>query len=153
MSRHTPVEVKKLKGTFRDDRHMPDYAKLPTVENIPMPPPTLSEGAHDVWYSQVTSMKTMGILTTADFTLLEIFCEQKHIYDCAVKEMRGQKSVIDTNGGATKMINPLIKIQTDALRNLMDLSKKLGLSPLDRTNIGVKDSQPNDPLKDLLKKQ
>ena len=66
--------------------------------------------------------------------------------------MLNEDFITDTNNGTTIMINPLIKMQTDALNNMLNLSKKLGFSPLDRTGIGVKDSQPNDPLKDLLKK-
>jgi P27 family predicted phage terminase small subunit len=152
MAKHTTVEVKKLKGTFRDDRHLPDYARLETVESVPMPPPTLNKEAHYVWYAQVTAMQQMKTLTHADFVLLELFCQQKYIYDRAVKEMANDDLITDTNNGTTIMINPLIKMQTDALNNMLNLSKTLGFSPLHRTSIGVKDSQPNDPLKDLLKK-
>lgn len=152
MSKHTPVEVKKLKGTFRDDRHLPDYAKLPTVEHLPMPPPTLNEKAHYVWYAQASAMRDMGLLTTADYTLLELFCEEKYMYDKAVKALRSEDLIDETNNGLTKMVNLHVRIKNDAIKNMIDLAKKLGLSPLDRTNIGVTSSQPNDPLKDLLKK-
>jgi P27 family predicted phage terminase small subunit len=153
MSKHTPVEVKKLNGTFRDDRHLPDYARLPVVENTPYPPPTLPEKAHPVWYAQVTAMQQMRTLTEADFVLLEAFCYQKYLYDKAVKELANEDLIDETNNGSTKMVSLYIKIQNDAIANMMNLSKKLGFSPLDRTGIGVKDSSPNDPLSGLLKKK
>ena len=153
MAKRTPIEVQKINGKFRDDKHLPDYAKLPAIENIPMPPPTLNEAAHYVWYSQVSAMQAMRILTATDYILLELFCQQKYLYDMAVESMITSPLVEKTNKDTTKMVNLYIKIQNDAIRNMMDLSKKLGFSPLDRSSIGVKDSQPNDPLKDLLKKQ
>ena len=152
MAKQTPVEVKKLNGTFRDDRHLPDYAKLPPVENIPMPPPTLNPKAHYVWYTQVSAMQTMQTLTAADYTLLELFCEQKYLYDRAVKELMNDDLIDETNNGSTKMVSLYIKIQNDAINNMLNLSKALGFSPLHRSSIGVKASMPNDPLKDLLKK-
>lgn len=152
MSKHTPIEVKKLKGTFRDDRHLPYHAQLPTVENIPMPPPTLNEKAHYVWYSQVAAMQKMRILTEADYILLELFCEEKYIYDKAVKALRSEDLIDETNNGLTKMVNLHVRIKNDAIKNMIDLSKKLGFSPLDRSGIGVNNSIPNDPLAGIIKK-
>lgn len=152
MSKHTPVEVKKLKGTFRDDRHLPDHAKLTPIENIPMPPPTLNEKAHYVWYAQVSAMQKMRILTEADYILLELFCEEKYIYDKAVKALRSEDLIDETNNGLTKMVNLHVRIKNDAIKNMIDLSKKLGFSPLDRSSIGVNNSIPNDPLETIIKK-
>jgi P27 family predicted phage terminase small subunit len=153
MAKRTPIEVKKLNGTFRDDRYLPDYARLDTVKNIPTPPATLSKAAHEVWYIQVSAMQQMRTLTEADFVLLELFCEQKALYNKALKRLNDDDELVDeTNNGATKMISQYIKIMDGAIRNMIDLSKKLGFSPLDRSSIGVTPSQPNDPLKELLKK-
>ena len=152
MAKRTPIEVQKINGKFRDDKNLPDYARLPPVENIPMPPPTLNEDAHYVWYSQVSAMQSMKTLTHADYILLELFCQQKYLYDMAVKAMIDSALIEKTNKDTTKMVNLHIKIQNDAINNMLNLSKRLGFSPLDRSVIGVNNSIPNDPLSGIIKK-
>ena len=77
----------------------------------------------------------------------------KYLYDRAVKELQNDDLLDETNNGSTKMVSLYIKIQNDAITNMINLSKKLGFSPLDRSSIGVKSSEPNDPLNGLMKRK
>ena len=153
MAKRTPIEIKKLNGTFRDDRQLPDYARLDAMDITPMPPPTLHEKAHQTWYTQVSAMQQMKTLTVADLVLLEAFCYQKYLYDISISKIMEDALIDETNNGSTKMVSLYIKIQNDAITNMINLSKKLGFSPLDRSSIGVKSSEPNDPLNGLMKRK
>ncbi len=91
----------------------------------------------------------------ADLALVESFCVEKMKYDRATEflETSGLKKPGDmldsTNKGNTKMVSLYIKIQDQALANMIKISSRFGFDPVSRTSIGASEVK-NDPLSDLI---
>ena len=153
MSRKVLPEIKKQNGTWRDDRHLPDAAAAPPVQRLPLPPSSLHKDAHQYWNVQASALMEMKVLTSGDLILLEAFCNEKLKYDRAGRALEDEDMIDETNGGSTKMVNLHIKIQNDALNNLLNISKRFGFDPLSRMDIGVKKSDPADPGAKFLDKK
>ena len=151
MSRKVLPQIKEQNGTWRADRHLPDAATAPPLKELPMPPKTLHKDVYEVWYVQAGALMDMKILSSADLVLLEAFCNEKLRYDRAGAALENEEMISKTNGGSTSMVNLHIRIQNDALKNMLDISKRFGFDPLSRMDVGVAKSDKNDPVKKLIK--
>lgn len=151
MGKRKLPEQKKQDGTWRDDRHLPDAVQVDPVQRLPMPPATLHRDAHQYWNVQASALLEMKVLSSADLILLEAFCNEKLKYDRAGKLLEDEDMVDETNAGTTKMVNLHLRIQDQALTNMLNISKKFGFSPLDRMDIGAAKSDKADPLKKYIK--
>jgi P27 family predicted phage terminase small subunit len=153
--RKLPDKVKEQRGTLKKSRVNPGQPIARQITTIPIPPASLPESAHRIWYDQCTNLCEMGILTAADLALVESFCVEKMKYDRATEflETSGLKKPGDmldsTNKGNTKMVSLYIKIQDQALANMIKISSRFGFDPVSRTSIGASEVK-NDPLSDLI---
>lgn len=153
-----PIEQHKRDGTFRDDRHLPDtvsnYAEKKTI--VPMPPASLPKDAEKFWYSTVGYLIDNDIYTDGDNALIETLCMRLHIQERAYEELKNSDLVLElvnAKGAEYRQINPASTILNSVTDDIIKICAHLGMSPTARTNIGVNNKAPNDPLKNLLKKK
>lgn len=153
--KNKPAEVHKRQGTYRADRHLPD-----AVENFVKPqteklqsleaPEKLTEGAKKYWFLIVREMINGNIFADADMPLIELLAAKHDLHDQAVEAINseGMVSIVTNSKGTTyPMPNPHIGIARTLSKEIMELTSHLGVSPLARTQIGVSQSDKNDPLK------
>lgn len=149
MSKRLPDSVKEQRGTLRKVRV--NKNKLTGSDAIPMPPATLPEAAHQIWLVAVSALANAKVFNPAFEPLLEIFCHEKLKYDTAIKAMYDDGEMTDyTNDGKTKIVSLYIRIQNDALSNMMDISKRFGFDLLSMEAIGSRGEEKKDPFEDEL---
>jgi P27 family predicted phage terminase small subunit len=155
-SKRKPLERHKQEGTLRADRHLPDAVEafVEPVKQIPLPPPHLSAGAVQYWNQVAATMADMGILANADLAILETLAMKLDIQRRAYDELCKQDLVlnlVNAKGGEFKMINPNSTILNTVTSDIIKITAQLGLSPAARTQIGVVNKKPDDPMKNFFK--
>jgi P27 family predicted phage terminase small subunit len=132
-----------LNGTMP---HAPE-AKTPepdsaAVAGRPKMPGHLSPDAIEAWKTACKLLKAKGTLAKTDAATLEIYCEVKSTWVIAkadvvkrgqlVEEKRYSKS---GDPYTVTIINPSVQIQRDSERQLLALTKSLGLAPDSREKV------------------
>lgn len=148
--RRLPDSVKKQQGTARPSR-ISNTAPSKKVSTVAMPPATLSESAHQLWYGIVSTLAASGQYSPLFNTLIEAFCNEKSKYDWATDELSKEGELTTyTNDGKTVTISPFIRIQNDCLSNMLAISKRFGFDLLSMEAIGINQDKDKDPLNDEL---
>lgn len=134
-----PNELKKLRGTFREDRHgSAGLVTLPQVEGIPTPPETLKGSGLEAWQRIFTDCS--WVHRVIDVTIVTIFCEGLEERDI-LKELLAEDS---TNWRARTGLRELEK-------QLLSDMAILGLTPSDRARYGFALVKTESKLEALLR--
>ena len=148
MTARKPTAQKKLEGTYRDDRAVPNE---PEVEaKCPTPPTYLDKFAREEWKRYAPLLASMEILAETDRDALASFCtavaECRHCLAILKKEGRFYKS----STGLSKE-HPASKALRDWKKDQRAWGALLGLSPSDRSGVSkILDPEEVDPLDELL---
>ncbi len=78
-----------------------------------------------------------GQYTDIDIYLIERLMETMEIADLAMVSIRNDGVVIPMGANGYLSKNPSISTYKDALKNIIELSKKLGMSVRDRAELGI----------------
>lgn len=135
-----PKELKKLKGTHRKDKDLPNEMAVKPITTIPTPPEDLPESAQKTWYNVCSQLAALKILTNLDLDALKAYCFQIHLMDDAMKHIKEEgTTVMMTNkgGGSYPVKSPHIAIYNDALSHVNRIGQQFGFSPSARTKISL----------------
>ena len=122
MARHAqPLEVAKLKGA--DKKNPQRYRATPPKSKLPLgrAPADLIEGADACWY-ELSDMSVPGVLTGADRIALEVLANMLCEYRAAPKDFA-----------------------TTKLGQMIGILGRFGMTPSDRTKLGVEDKKQDNP--------
>lgn len=145
-----PDSVKKQQGTIRPSR-VSATKEAKKVSTVPMPPISLAESAHQLWYGIVSTLAASGQYSPIFNSLIEAFCNEKVKYDLATDMLKEEGELITyTNDGKTVTISPYIRVQNDCLTNMLAISKRFGFDLLSMEAIGINGEKDKDPLNDEL---
>lgn len=123
-----PVQVLKLRGTFRADRH---GGRCDNPSPGPMTAPAWLVGdAIGLWNTLVSHLRTMGLESPLFGPALACTCQSYADYVAATVELATAKRVLIAKGGR-KYPNPLIRIRQTAWDQFKSGLASFGLTPSD----------------------
>lgn len=120
-----PVNVLKLTGTFRKDRHAA-RAAIPEPDGTPKKPSFIKGEAANEWNRIMPELMRLKVVGESDTSLVIAVCEQWGNY-------REAQDLLSANVGNKENKCAM----NDYLANYQALRSKLGLTPIDRTKLKV----------------
>jgi len=136
-----PTELKLLRGNPGKERIHPEVRPLRPRE-LPDPPEFLTREAKDEWWRIADELHRLGILTVVDLNPLAAYCQafgRWSIAETALARMAENDALTsalmirNTAGGPQQ--NPLVKIATNAARDMVRYASEFGLTPVARARI------------------
>ena len=141
-----PTEIKRQRGTLRDDRTNPNEPKSPLA--IPPVPTWLSEEGQKSFVELSTLLHDMSVLTQADEVSLTLLCDAYGDYKQAKEVINtlGPTQDVTSREGHTKSIQrPEVVIANQAFVRVFQLLKEFGLTPSSRAKVNAIENQGKTP--------
>jgi len=141
-----PTEIKRQRGTLRDDRMNPNEPQSPL--NIPPVPTWLSEDGQKSFFELSIMLHDMSVLTQADELSLTLLCDAYGDYKQAKEIINtlGPTQDVTSREGHTKSIQrPEVIIANQAFVRVFQLLKEFGLTPSSRAKVNAIENQANTP--------
>jgi P27 family predicted phage terminase small subunit len=133
-----PTEIKRQRGTLRDDRLNKNEPILPS--EIPPIPSWLSEEGQRSFAELSTLLHDMSVLTLADEMSLTILCDSYADYKNAkevINELGASQEVISREGHTKSIQRPEVMIANQAFVRVFALLKEFGLTPSSRAKVNA----------------
>lgn len=146
MPNRLPTEIKKQRGTLRQDRVNPNEPKLPSV--IPPTPVWLSEDGQKTFLELGVVLHDMSVLTNADALALELLCDSYSEYKAAkqvINELGATDVQVTREGNAKTVIRPEVQIANQSFVRVFQLLKEFGLTPSSRAKVNSIEQQAQTP--------
>jgi phage terminase small subunit len=133
-----PIELKKLRGTYRADRHekATQIRAAPSERTIPEPPEHLSSNAKRFWE---TAFRAPWVSPEIDYTLI-LMCAE----DLDMRDLICEKSKEDPENFRLQVA------ARDWTRLVISYLSLLGFTPADRARLGFKFNSGPTKLDDLI---
>ena len=141
-----PTEIKRQRGTLRDDRMNPNEPQSPLA--IPPVPTWLSEDGQKSFIELSIMLHDMSVLTQADELSLTLLCDAYGDYKQAKEVINtlGPTQDVTSREGHTKSIQrPEVIIANQAFVRVFQLLKEFGLTPSSRAKVNAIENQANTP--------
>lgn len=111
----------------------------------PRQPRDLKDFGKTCWKALCEELEAMGLLTTADRFVMEMYCWEWQLWKDARKEIAKKGLVCETERGA-RYQEPAVGIASSAVKRMQSLGAELGLSPAARTRLRLEaDEKELDP--------
>ena len=125
----------------------------PPKANIKCPAWLMPEAKKE-WKRLAPSLEAMGILTVADITAFEGYCQAYARWREAEEFITQHGSIFQTPSGYVQQV-PQVSIAQQNLKIMQSFCSEFGLTPATRARIiaagGGKNEEEEDPMEDLLK--
>ena len=141
-----PTEIKRQRGTLRDDRTNPNEPQSPLA--IPPVPTWLSEEGQKSFVELSTLLHDMSVLTQANEVSLTLLCDAYGDYKQAKEVINtlGPTQDVTSREGHTKSIQrPEVVIANQAFVRVFQLLKEFGLTPSSRAKVNAIENQGKTP--------
>lgn len=138
-----PKQHHQATGNYRPSRH--GALNLPV--EIPPVPEDLTEAAADTWAVVTEQLLAAGLVSRIDLHALRLLCESMDLYLLASEEIQLYGVTIDqemTTGAVKRVVNPAVRVRSDAWRQVVILLKQFGMSPASRTGLRLGDEGEAD---------
>ncbi|MEZ6073244.1 MAG: phage terminase small subunit P27 family [Pirellulales bacterium] len=109
----------------------------------PDPPGFLRGDSLKEWHRVVPVLEQIGKLTDADRSILVGYCVAWAQYDQLQRQVDGLDSPVIESTRGTPCLHPAIQGRDRALAQMLECSKRLGLSPYDRERMKPPVGQPD----------
>jgi P27 family predicted phage terminase small subunit len=124
-------------ATGRRDNRGAQRKKQPAADprhprGTPKPPDFLKGLALTEWQRVVPVLDKIGKLTEADRSILVAYCIAWAQYDQMQQQVAGLDSVMVVSTRGTPCMHPVLQGRDKAFAQMLECSKRLGLSPYDR---------------------
>lgn len=128
--RKTTAELKRS-GTYRKDRHKPRQPAGDLLETLPAAPFALSDQAAGIYKSEGEKLIELSMLKASDLYTLAQYATEAATYIRCTQETDAGALVVELHNKVTAP-NHYRKLAETALKNMLSLSDRLGLSPAAR---------------------
>ncbi|MCK8826396.1 phage terminase small subunit P27 family [Natroniella acetigena] len=136
-----PTKLKVLQGTDRKDRVNENEPKPKELQQVPDPPYYLDYYAKKEWNRAAAHLVEVGLLTEADLSTFQDYCECHAHCIRLNKKIRNEEYEFVTDSGYYQK-RPIVSILKDFMDQKRKLANVLGLTPSARTKIEI--DKPND---------
>lgn len=138
-----PTKLKKLQGTYREDR-APENEPEPPL-GAPACPDWLNDLAKEEWQRIVPDLIEVGLLTKIDRAALAGYCHAWSEWQQMEADIE-EEGIDQLTGTGTTQRRPQVMVRDKAIERCYRFAKEFGLTPSSRTGISVpekrKDSNP-----------
>jgi P27 family predicted phage terminase small subunit len=154
--RKIPNEVKRAQGTYRKDRDKTiNISSLPAPDLTP--PKYLNKVARQEWNRVAPLLLEQNTLLAIDRSLLASYCQFFSHWIASEADLARNGLVINVSsqtrtGSTVKPVqNPALRNSVAAHRQMLQVSSKFGISPIDRDKVNVSpDAGTEDELDKFL---
>lgn len=134
------------RGPLPKDNHRhrikkPDLGLSQIEVKAPKKPRELTGEAAAEWRRIVPELEAVGLLATVDRGLLVRYCIAWQEWIRANHQAQREPLIVTDRDGTRKR-NPILLVRAQAEREVSELSRMLGLSPISRLRAGVKHVRP-----------
>lgn len=140
-----PTERKRLLGNPGKGK-LPDLNKVITLPHLSDPPVHLSKSAKQTW---IEIIQTAPWVATTDGKLLLELCEKIELKKDLQRKLDASDYVLYTDKGYA-YANPLFGMLSTTTSEIVKLLSMLGLTPVDRTKMGVAEVKARSKIEELL---
>ncbi len=140
-----PIEQKRLLGNPGGGR-LPDPSNVIALPKLNNPPEHLSESAKDNWYEIINVAPWVA---NTDGKLLLELCEKMELKRDLQEKLKQSEYVLYTDKGYA-YANPLFGMLSTTTSDIVKLLSLLGLTPTDRTKMGVAEVKARSKIEELL---
>lgn len=130
-----PKELKKLEGTYREDRDG-GVLQFEKITEIPKAPTQLTRTAKKIWKEITEVMITAQVLETIDIHTVAMLCEELATYYEMNKVIK-KHGYTYRNQHNNLVKRPEVTIRREAHEAAKSLAAQLGLTPAARQNYGI----------------
>ena len=128
-----PDKIKKLEGTYRNDRDRSDEVpKFPVIIDAGEAPEYFTPQQKSEFKFITGELIRINLLESVDMNLIVAYCVVAAQFHDASKKLNQNYTMY--NAGKI-IISPYFKIQQDSLKSMMAIGSKLGFSPVDRQKL------------------
>lgn len=150
----TPTAVLKLRGSD-EVRYRKDEPTLDLTR--PVPPPTLTDAAREVWERTVDLLYQMGVTTDIDAATLARYSTGTVRFWAATKVLEEQGEtypLLDKEGNLRcYMPRPEVAIAARLMEQLLRIEVQFGMTPASRPDVKSMKKPAGDPMADLLNRR
>ncbi|HWE03160.1 MAG TPA: phage terminase small subunit P27 family [Tepidisphaeraceae bacterium] len=130
-----PTEVRRLQG---NPQHRPLNENEPTpAKGYPACPTHISGEARNEWDRITDELDGMGLLTTADRTVIALYCQSWQRWIKAETKVMEMGEIVGAPKTKTPMQNPWLSIANKAHEQCHKMLVELGLTPSARSKIKI----------------
>ena len=150
-----PTAMKRIEGTYRQDRALPQEVEPRRLAAVPDPPENLTDMARREWYVVCDWLLEVGNLAFTDISLVAAYCNEMSLYWEYDKKLKAKgETIVYKNqlGEVLRVqVNPYVSMRKSALDSALRLAGQFGFTPSARTRIkSGNQTDKADPLQDLL---
>lgn len=141
-----PAELRVIEGNpgKRTIPKVPKYAPLSE-----RPPDELTRMGAALWRRLMKEFGRFDLVQRPDREQLIMLCDCWDVYERNMAIVREHGALIKSRSKnldrAALTVNPAWKVARDALREFSQIAARFGLTPADRTRLGMGDPDPDDP--------
>lgn len=137
--RPLPTRLKVIRGTLRPGRVRGDEPQPDGLMELPSPPSWLNRHGRKKWRELGPELIEMGLLTELDLPAFEALCAH---YGAMVEAAHLLKDGVLIEGERGMVKHPAAQIHRDNSAAFARYCSMFGITPADRSRVGVKKKQP-----------
>jgi len=142
-------EIKRLSGTLRADTGN-DLQPVYPIVRAGEAPTFINDIAKEEYYRLEELLSKQNVLQETDRMMLAIYCNELSVYWNAILSMKDE-SVVAGGSPGKRAIAAEYKVAAIALKNIIKIAEKFGLTPSDRPRIYISEKpEDGDPMEDLV---
>ena len=144
MTAPTPIEKKRQLGN-PGKRALPDISSTHAIAPLALPPETLGEAGLEKWHTIHSACPWLG---ESDRESLVLYCEKADRHAEMVEKLQNTDYVLLTDKGYS-YANPLVGMISTIETEMAKLQSLLGLTPADRSRLGLAEVKAASTLEKL----
>jgi P27 family predicted phage terminase small subunit len=150
MTAPTPIKLRLLRGN-PGRRPIPREPQPKSAAKCPEPPDYVTGYAAREWKWLAPELWALGLLTVLDQTVFAAYCVSYGRWRAAEELLQGEPLVVPGSEG-NQVQNPLVRIASQAARDLLRVGSEFGLTPSARARVaaGMPPASPSSKFGDLL---
>lgn len=146
-----PTKLKVLRGNPGKRPLNASEPKARVLKEVPQPPDFMDEVAKAEWWRMGQELVDMGMLTSSDRAALIGYCiSYARVAAIELELSTGREELVLVADKGGEYINPMVNIQSMALKQMKAYLTEFGMTPSSRTRIKVPDAPKEDPFENFL---
>jgi P27 family predicted phage terminase small subunit len=131
-----PVRLKLIQGN-PGHRKLPKEPQPASSSRCPPPPDYLTGSAADEWKRIAPELHRIGLLTKVDLNCLAVYCASFARWKLAEELLAKEPLTAEGYEGNPMIQHPLVRIASQAARDVLRAGAEFGLSPASRARISA----------------